>query len=120
MLRDTENRKFRNASDRMKMIRNGIVVNKFSKLKMVYLPQMVVSMGKEFIRFYQWVAEIIAGKRKIQTLIVTSNIRTFIPLLRSTIRSLRVSRRLRIPSIRDIDNSNFNAQMKKINNLIYY
>lgn len=80
---------------------------------MVYLPQMVVSMGKEFIRFYQRLTEIIAGKGKIQTLIVTSNIRTLICLLRLTIRSLRVSRRVRIPSIRDIDSSNFNAQIKK-------
>ena len=36
-LRDTANWKFRNASDRMKMIRNDIMVNEFSKLKMFHL-----------------------------------------------------------------------------------
>ena len=36
-LRDIADWKFRNASDRMKMIRNDIMVNEFSKLKMFHL-----------------------------------------------------------------------------------
>ena len=65
-------------------------------------------MGKECVRFYQRLSEMIAEKSKATTSLVSNNIRTAISfsLVRSTIRCIRGSRNGRSPSvINNIDNN---------------
>ena len=84
--RTNENEKKRNYGNRVLQIENGS-----------FTPLVFASnggMGKECIRFYKRLAEMIADKQKAPISIVTNNIRTLISfsLLRSTIRCLRGSR----------------------------
>ena len=96
--RANENKKKRSYDNQVLQIENG----SFTPL---LFPENG-GMGKECIRFYKRLAEIIADKRKAPLSIVTNNIRTLMicfSLLRCTIRCLRGLRSPRYSHTKDID-----------------